>query len=124
MRMTTKGQYAIVALTNIKRKNPNGEANPVRIEEISKEEGLSQHYLEQLFRKLRNANIVRSIRGPGGGYVLKGNKISYKQVLDAVGEKVAVADSITNESTPGMEVVSKLKGIYSDLTKGLESATI
>ena len=124
MRMTTKGQYALVALTNIKKKNLAGANGPVRIQEISKEEKLSIHYLEQLFRKLRVAGIVKSLRGPGGGYVLRGESISYKDVLEAVGESVALRDKLTDESAATNDVINNLNNIYTNLTKDLEATTI
>jgi Rrf2 family iron-sulfur cluster assembly transcriptional regulator len=54
------------------------------------------HYLEQLFRKLRNGQAVKSVRGPGGGYVLARNmdQITIKDVLDCVGENINPARDI------------------------------
>jgi len=137
MRMTTKGQYALVALMNIKKKNLAGKSGPVRIQEIAKEEKLSTHYLEQLFRKLRAAGLATSIRGPGGGYVLATEpetngastryvqkRISYKDVLEAVGESVALRDALKDESPATNDVIENLNSVYTRLTKDLESITI
>jgi Rrf2 family iron-sulfur cluster assembly transcriptional regulator len=64
---------------------------PVSLKEISKEEGISLSYLEQLFVKLRKGNIVRSVRGPGGGYVLA------KAPIDiSVGEVISVVEEPLN----------------------------
>ena len=67
MRLTTKGQYAVRAMVKL-ASHRGGE--PVSLKDISREEGISLAYLEQLFLKLRKGDIVRSVRGPGGGYVL------------------------------------------------------
>lgn len=88
MKMSTKGQYAITALKYMKANGAH--QRPMKLQTVSEAEGISLHYLEQLFRKLRLAGIVVSHRGPGGGYVLTEKAWTYKQVLDAVGEKVEV----------------------------------
>ena len=124
MRMTTKVQYALVALANIKHRNDAGNMNPVRIDEIVKDEELSQHYLEQLFRKLRVAGIVKSIRGPGGGYKLREESISYKQVLEAVGEGMDLKYALEGKSPVSKGVINGLGLIQTNLTKELESFTI
>ena len=64
------------------------EAKPVALRDISKNEGISLSYLEQLFVKLRKGNIVKSVRGPGGGYVLArpASEISVGAVISVVEE--------------------------------------
>ncbi len=63
-------------------------SKPVTLRDISKEEGISLSYLEQLFVKLRKGNIVRSVRGPGGGYVLArpSSEISVGDIITVVEE--------------------------------------
>lgn len=126
MKMTTKGQYAIVALTYIKNKS-NG--NPVRVSEISQSEKISIHYLEQLFRKLRVAGIVQSIRGPGGGYVLATEAvtngattkfpprdITYLEVLEAVGERLSFSDNLSRDTEATNSTIEKLD-MVNDMVK-------
>ena len=74
----------------------HSSGNPVRLQEISTRQNISLHYLEQLFRKLRNGNSVKSVRGPGGGYVLARSmdQITIKDVLDCVGENINPAKDI------------------------------
>jgi len=74
----------------------HSNGNPVRLQEISTRQSISLHYLEQLFRKLRNGNSVKSVRGPGGGYVLARamDEITIKDVLDCVGENINPAKDI------------------------------
>lgn len=85
MRLSTKGQYAVRAVVNLAC---HASARPVSLKSISDEEGISLSYLEQLFVKLRKGNIVRSVRGPGGGYVLAKppGEISVGEVISVVEE--------------------------------------
>lgn len=93
MRLTSKGRYAVRAMLDLTTQS-NG--NPVRLQEISQRQSISLHYLEQLFRKLRNGQVVKSVRGPGGGYVLARSmdEITVKDVLDCVGENINPAKDI------------------------------
>lgn len=85
MRLTTKGQYAVRAMVNLAA---HGSESPVTLKDISADEDISLSYLEQLFVKLRKGNVVRSIRGPGGGYVLARSprEISVGEVITVVEE--------------------------------------
>ena len=67
MQISTKGKYSVRAVLDIAQ-NSNG--SPVTLGAISKREGISLLFLEQLFQQLRKGNVVRSVRGPHGGYVL------------------------------------------------------
>ncbi|MEL7259621.1 MAG: Rrf2 family transcriptional regulator [Pseudomonadota bacterium] len=67
MKLSTKGRYAMVALTDIALQGPD---TLVTLGDISKRQDISLPYLEQLFVKLRRAELVTSVRGPGGGYQL------------------------------------------------------
>ncbi len=85
MRLSTKGQYAVRAVVSLAC-HANGR--PVSLKNISDEEGISLSYLEQLFVKLRKGKIVKSVRGPGGGYVLAkpAGEISVGEVISVVEE--------------------------------------
>jgi len=93
MRLTSKGRYAVRAMLDL---TSHSNGNPVRLQEISTRQNISLHYLEQLFRKLRNGRAVKSVRGPGGGYVLARpmDEITIKDVLDCVGENINPARDI------------------------------
>ena len=67
MRLTTKGRFAVTAMLDLAMRDVNG---PVTLAGISERQGISLSYLEQLFGKLRRAELVDSVRGPGGGYCL------------------------------------------------------
>ena len=93
MRLTSKGRYAVRAILDLTF-NSNGK--PVRLQEISERQNISLHYLEQLFRRLRKGSVVKSVRGPGGGYVLARtmDDITVKEVLTSVGENINPAKDL------------------------------
>ncbi len=85
MRITTKGRYGLRAVISLAMTNNN---RPISISTIADVVKVSSEFLEQIFFKLKRAGLIRSIRGPGGGFVLnkKPAEISVKDILDAVGE--------------------------------------
>jgi len=87
MRLTTKGRYGVRAVINLAAA-VNGQ--PVSISKIAAEEEISPEFLEQIFFKLKKSGLIRSIRGPKGGFLLDKDpaRISIKDILDAVGEPV------------------------------------
>ncbi|MFP4115551.1 MAG: RrF2 family transcriptional regulator [Spirochaetota bacterium] len=89
MRVTTKGRYALRAITNLAMA---GSDRPVPIKRIAGEEEISPEFLEQIFFKLKKAGIISSVRGPGGGFVLERDpaEISVKDIFEAVGEGLEI----------------------------------
>ena len=87
MKLTSKGRYAVMALVDLARFN---NINPVSLRDISLRQGISLVYLEQIFSKLRKKEIVQSVIGNQGGYVLnkKAKEIKLTNIFDAVDEKV------------------------------------
>ena len=87
MKITSKGRYAVTALVDLARFN---NINPVSLRDISLRQGISLDYLEQIFSKLKRNNIVKSIRGTQGGYILNKspNDIKLTNIFYAVDEKV------------------------------------
>lgn len=67
MRLSTKGRYAVMAMADLAK---NGSGRAVSLAEIATRQEISLSYLEQLFARLRKGGLVKSIRGPGGGYRL------------------------------------------------------
>ncbi len=68
MKLSTKGRYSVRAMVSLGILS-NSQAGPVSLKDISKVEGISVSYLEQLFVHLRRSGLVKSVRGPGGGYL-------------------------------------------------------
>ena len=89
MRLTSKGRYAVTAILDIAIHQENGL---VSVKDIAKRQNISESYLEQLLGRLRQAGLVSSQRGPGGGYSLKEkpSNVSVSLVIQAVGEGVDV----------------------------------
>ncbi|TPE53813.1 Rrf2 family transcriptional regulator [Amaricoccus solimangrovi] len=87
MKLSTKGRYAMIALTDLAAR-AGGQARLVSLSEIAERQDISLAYLEQLFVKLRRAEIVESVRGPGGGYRLArpAEQVRVSEILAAVDE--------------------------------------
>ena len=87
MKITSRGRYAVMALADI----ANFERqNPVSLRDISLRQNISLVYLEQIFSNLKKNNIVKSIRGVNGGYILSNDpgQIKLSSIFSAVNEKV------------------------------------
>jgi len=87
MKLTTRGRYAVMAMADLAT---NENLKPVSLNEISVRQNISLSYLEQLFLKLKNNNLVKSKRGPHGGYILekKAKDIKLSSIIFAVDEEV------------------------------------
>ena len=87
MKLTSKGRYAVMALADLAKFNSK---NPVSLRDISLRQGISLNFLEQIFSKLKKHNIVKSIRGTNGGYILSSDpeEIKLANILNAVDEEV------------------------------------
>ena len=87
MKLSSKGRYAVMALADLSKFDPN---EPVSLRDISLRQGISLDYLEQLFLKLKKNNIVNSVRGIKGGYILskEASNIKISDIFFAVDEKV------------------------------------
>lgn len=90
MKLSTKGRYAMVALTDIALQGRDG---PVSLADVSRRQDISLAYLEQLFVKLRRAGLVQSVRGPGGGYTL-GRPAAEIRVVDVLGAVDETVDAM------------------------------
>ena len=103
MRLSTKGRYAVTAMLDL---CINGHAGPVTLVEISRCQGISLSYLEQLFAKLRKFGLVKGVRGPGGGYQLArpAAEITVANIINAVDEKVDATQCAGKENCQGGEV--------------------
>lgn len=92
MRLTTKGRFAVTAILDlaIHEAKDTTDAKPVTLAGISERQSISLSYLEQLFSRLRRQGLVKSIRGPGGGYNLAKDyaDISVAEIISAVDEQI------------------------------------
>jgi Rrf2 family transcriptional regulator, iron-sulfur cluster assembly transcription factor len=99
MKLTSKGRYAVMAMADLALFKDNG---PVSLSDISLRQNISLPYLEQIFIKLKDNNLVKSTRGAKGGYVLEkpANDIKISNIISAVDEEVKVL-SCKKESKKG-----------------------
>ena len=87
MRLSTKGRYAVMAMADLARRD-SGPERAVALAEIAARQEISLSYLEQLFARLRRKGLVKSARGPGGGYRLArtADETSIAEIVHAVDE--------------------------------------
>jgi Rrf2 family iron-sulfur cluster assembly transcriptional regulator len=87
MKLSTKGRYAVTAMVDLAR---HETGRPITLAEIAERQEISLSYLEQLFAKLRRGGLVRSARGPGGGYSLSrsAEDIRIADIILAVDEPI------------------------------------
>ena len=118
MKLSTKGRYAMVALTDLATA-PEGAL--LSLAELSKRQDISLPYLEQLFVKLRRAGLVESVRGPGGGYRLArpASEIRVADVLGAVDETVSAMH--TGAGASGGVSGSRAQSLTNRLWEGLSA---
>lgn len=113
MKLTTRGRYAMQALVDLVM-NTSGKA--VKLQDISQRQDLPIAYLEQLFRQLRIGGVVKSVRGPGGGYVLARDpsEITLYDILSSVKELtnysdvVKLGDNATREKICAHKAITRL----------------
>lgn len=114
MRLSTKAQYAVRALVSLHLVS-NG--NPVTIKEVSDREHISLNYLEQLFVKLRRGNIVKSVRGPGGGYLLAraADQIRVDEIVDTVEEILVPVSCMNDDGSCGCDLECATQSVWQGL---------
>lgn len=118
MKLSTKGRYAMVALADLALQN---DGALLSLSEISKRQDISLPYLEQLFVKLRRAELVISVRGPGGGYKLakSPSDIRVSDILEAVDETVSAMH--TGAGASGGVSGSRAQSVTNRLWEGLSA---
>jgi Rrf2 family transcriptional regulator, iron-sulfur cluster assembly transcription factor len=98
MRMSTKAQYAVRAMVSL---NLHADGSPMAIKDIAVREQISLDYLEQLFGKLRRGKLVKSVRGPGGGYMLArpAAQIRVDEIIDSVEETLVPVSCMQDDGS-------------------------
>ncbi len=96
MRLSSKGRYGVRAMLDVAIHEGMG---PVSIKSISQREGISINYLEQIFNKLRKGGLVKSVRGPGGGFLLslEAGETKIMGIMKALGEVVTPVYCLDNK---------------------------
>ena len=118
MKLTSKGRYAVMAMADLAKNNIK---DPTSLAAISLRQGISLSFLEQLFFKLKKNNLVKSTRGPNGGYILRKTpkEIKLLNIISAVDEKITTV-KCNKESKRGCNGKS-IKCITHDLWDDLET---
>ena len=95
MKLSTRGRYALRAMIDLAQIQCNN-LKPISLRDISLRQEISLQYLEQLFNKLKKANLVKSIRGASGGYLLakKAEKINAGGIIRAVEGPIVLVDCV------------------------------
>ena len=118
MKLTTKGRYAVMAMADLAT---NENLKPISLSETSIRQNISLSYLEQLFVKLKNNHLVKSERGPHGGYVLekKAKDIKLSSIIFAVNEEVKTLNCKKNSKRGcgGRTVKCITHNLWDDLEK-------
>jgi Rrf2 family iron-sulfur cluster assembly transcriptional regulator len=98
VKLGSRGRYAVMAMVDLAR-HSNGSA--VSLADIAERQEISLSYLEQLFAKLRRSGLVKSVRGPGGGYLL-----AHDREATRISDIIAAVDEPTHavRCTPGAAV--------------------
>ena len=118
MKLSTKGRYGVRAMVDLAS---NYGGAPVSIKTISKRENLSEYYLEQLFSPLRRANIIRSIRGAQGGYVLCKSpaEITVGDIMTILEGPIEIADCIDGVECDSVDSCAT-KAVWEKIKKSID----
>ncbi|MGN6424964.1 MAG: Rrf2 family transcriptional regulator [Asticcacaulis sp.] len=116
MRLSTKGRYAVMAMTDLALNGQFGSygERPISLSDIAERQQISLSYLEQLFARLRKAGLVRSARGPGGGYTLSrpAAELYVSDIVLAVDEPIkATRCSMTSNKLGANKRLSKEEAV-------------
>ena len=116
MKLTTKGRFAVTAMIDVALYQNDG---PVSLSEVADRNAISLSYLEQLFRRLRQRNLVSSTRGPGGGYRLArdSSEISIADIVLGVDEPVDATNCGHRHHCGGQDQPCMTHELWSTLTK-------
>lgn len=124
MRISTKGRHAVMAMVDLAR-HSNGK--PVSLADIAGRQGISLSYLEQLIARLKAQNLVKSLRGPGGGYLLEQppEKISVGAIINAVDDPIPRLNIEDHATATGRQLTDLLwQAINDEISQYLHHVTL
>lgn len=119
MKLSTKGRYGLKAMFELSLNENNG---PVPLKFIAKKQNISDQYLEQIFSSLKKANLVKSVRGAQGGYLLarEAKDISVGDILVVLEGPVSLSDCVLDEDVCENSNVCVTKIVWEKMKKGIE----
>ncbi|GGH68466.1 HTH-type transcriptional regulator CymR [Compostibacillus humi] len=108
MKISTKGRYGLTIMIELAKKEGDG---PISLKSIASDNNLSEHYLEQLASPLRNAGLIRSVRGAYGGYVLakKAKDITAGDIIHVLEGPIVLVEGIENEKPAQQELWKRIR---------------
>ncbi|SFL79319.1 transcriptional regulator, BadM/Rrf2 family [Gracilibacillus orientalis] len=114
MKISTKGRYGLTIMIELAKNNGNG---PMSLKSIAKENNLSEHYLEQLVAPLRNASLVKSVRGAYGGYILakEPNEITAGDIIRILEGPITPVEGIEEEEPAKQELWIRIRDAVKDV---------
>lgn len=120
MKISTKGRYGLTIVIELAKRTGQG---PTSLKTIAKTHDLSEHYLEQLISPLRNAGIVRSVRGAYGGYILAQEpaEITAGDVIRLLEGPISLVEGMENEEPAKRDLWGRIRDAVKDV---LDSTTI
>ena len=119
MKLSTKGRYGLKAMFELSINQKDG---PVPLKLIARNQNISDQYLEQIFSKLRKANLVQSVRGAQGGYLLaKGaNNITVGDILTVLEGPISLSDCVLDEDICENSSICVTKVVWEKIKKGID----
>ncbi|NJP36557.1 cysteine metabolism transcriptional regulator CymR [Alkalicoccus luteus] len=120
MKISTKGRYGLTIMIALSKKHGEG---PISLKSIAKEHSLSEHYLEQLIAPLRNAMLVKSVRGAYGGYMLAKDPetITAGDIIRVLEGPITPVEIIDDEEPAKRDLWIKIRDAVKDV---LDSTTL
>lgn len=120
MKISTKGRYGLTIMIELARKHGEG---PISLKVIAQNNDLSEHYLEQLIAPLRNAGLVKSIRGAYGGYILgsEPQNITAGDIIRVLEGPISPVEGIEDEEPAKRELWIRIRDAVKDV---LDNTTI
>lgn len=108
MKISTKGRYGLTIMMALAKKYGEG---PIPLKNIAKDHDLSEHYLEQLIAPLRNAGLVKSIRGAYGGYILarEAENITAGDIIRVLEGPISLVEVLEDEEPAKRELWIKIR---------------
>lgn len=120
MKISTKGRYGLTIMIALGKQYGEG---PVALRQIATEHNLSEAYLEQIVSPLRNAGLVKSVRGAYGGYMLakEPSELTAGDVIRVLEGPIQIVEGIEDEALPQRELWLKIRDAVKNV---LETTTI
>ena len=120
MKISTRGRYGLRAMLELAR--CHGQS-PLRMRVLAERESLSRKYLHGLLTALKEAGLVRSVRGPGGGFLLARapSKIRLSQILHALEGPLSLVDCVADERACGRTKSCTARRVWAELSATIES---